>query len=250
MLILAIGDLHIPYRATSLPSKFKKLLTPGKISQVLCLGNSTTTSNETFEYLKQISPDFQQVKGQFDSNSQLPLSLVVTHGSWRIGFTNGFNVVPENDPLSLLTLARQMNVDVLIWGGENGNVEAYGLEGKFFVNPGSATGAMGLGWEDVEDKEVEESTEEPKEQVKEDKVEGEEEAKEEDKEVKDGIKEEVKETKVSHPLEDDVFAEDELYDTVPSFTLLDIQGKNITLYIYTYINGEVKVDKVNYKKDE
>jgi vacuolar protein sorting-associated protein 29 len=254
MLILAIGDLHIPYRTTSLPPKFKKLLSPGKISQVLCLGNSTSSS-ETLDYLKQLSPDFQQVKGQFDSNAQLPTSLVVTHGNWRIGFTNGFSVVPENDSLSLLTLARQMNVDVLIWGGESGKVEAYGLEGKFFVNPGSATGAMGLGWEDVDVEEEEEEAEK------------EEEGQDGSAEKKDGEsdttgdqkandKQEAKDTKPeeneeeSEEEEGEFFQEDELYDTIPSFTLLDIQGKVITLYIYTYINGEVKVDKVSYRKDE
>ena len=38
-----------------------------------------------------------------------------------------------------------MDVDVLLWGGTH-RFEAYEVEGKFFVNPGSATGAMGTGW--------------------------------------------------------------------------------------------------------
>ena len=38
-----------------------------------------------------------------------------------------------------------MDVDVLLWGGTH-RFEAYELEGKFFVNPGSATGAMSVGW--------------------------------------------------------------------------------------------------------
>ena len=38
-----------------------------------------------------------------------------------------------------------MDVDVLLWGGTH-KFEAYELEGKFFVNPGSATGALGTGW--------------------------------------------------------------------------------------------------------
>ncbi len=41
--------------------------------------------------------------------------------------------------------ARQMDVDVLLWGGTH-RFEAYELEGKFFVNPGSGTGAVGTGW--------------------------------------------------------------------------------------------------------
>jgi vacuolar protein sorting-associated protein 29 len=38
-----------------------------------------------------------------------------------------------------------MDCDVLLWGGTH-RFEAYELEGKFFVNPGSATGAISSGW--------------------------------------------------------------------------------------------------------
>ena len=38
-----------------------------------------------------------------------------------------------------------MDVDVLLWGGTH-RFEAYELEGKFFINPGSATGALSTGW--------------------------------------------------------------------------------------------------------
>jgi vacuolar protein sorting-associated protein 29 len=75
----------------------------------------------------------------------LALSKVVTHGSLRIGFTHGHTIVPPGDGDSLLIAARQMDVDVLLWGGTH-KFEAYEMEGKFFVNPGSATGAMTTGW--------------------------------------------------------------------------------------------------------
>ena len=39
MLILCIGDLHIPHRACDLPHQFKELLKPGKIHSILCTGN-------------------------------------------------------------------------------------------------------------------------------------------------------------------------------------------------------------------
>jgi vacuolar protein sorting-associated protein 29 len=49
-----------------------------------------------------------------------------------------------------LIAARQMDVDVLLWAGTH-RFEAYELEGKFFVNPGSATGAMTTGpWPEEE----------------------------------------------------------------------------------------------------
>jgi vacuolar protein sorting-associated protein 29 len=69
------------------------------------------------------------------------LSKVVTHGTLRIGFTHGDSIVPPGDPDALLIAARQMDVDVLCWGGTC-KFEAYEMEGKFFVNPGSATGAV------------------------------------------------------------------------------------------------------------
>ena len=130
--------------------QFKKLLAPGKIGQILCLGN--VTDKETYDFLRGIAPDLQIVKGDFDVEApNLPLSKVVTHGSLRIGFTHGHTIIPPGDSDSLLIAARQMGVDVLFWGGTH-KFEAYELEGKFFVNPGSATGAMTTSWwSDAED---------------------------------------------------------------------------------------------------
>lgn len=79
----------------------------------------------------------------------LALSKVVTHGNLRIGFTNGFNIIPPGDPDSLLIQARQMDVDIFCWGGTS-QFEAYEMEGKFFINPGSATGAVSNLGEDLE----------------------------------------------------------------------------------------------------
>ena len=90
------------------------------------------------------------VRGSFDVDSpNLPLAKVVTHGSLRIGFIHGYTVIPKGDPDALLIEARKMDVDVLLWGGTH-KFEAYELEGKFFINPGSATGADPTGWMDSE----------------------------------------------------------------------------------------------------
>jgi vacuolar protein sorting-associated protein 29 len=64
VLILIIGDLHIPSRAPSVPAKFKKLLVPGKIQQTICTGN--ITDRETYDFLRSVSPDIHIVKGDFD----------------------------------------------------------------------------------------------------------------------------------------------------------------------------------------
>ena len=105
------------------------------------------TDKETYDFLRQIAPDLQMVKGDFDLETpNLALSKVVSHGSLRIGFTHGHTVIPQGDADSLLIAARQMDVDVLLWGGTH-KFEAYELEGKFFINPGSATGAFSTGWQ-------------------------------------------------------------------------------------------------------
>lgn len=173
-LILVIGDLHIPDRALDIPPKvcsltrsarpaaaaaasdpiqtdhppsplkqFKKLLAPGKISQSLCLGN--LTDKPTYEYLRSVSPDLKIVKGRFDVEAtSLPLTQVVAHGSLRIGFLEGFTLV-SNEPDLLLAEASRLDVDVLCWGGTH-RFECFEYMDKFFVNPGSATGAFSTGW--------------------------------------------------------------------------------------------------------
>ena len=55
MLVLVLGDAHIPMRVQSIPDKFKKLLVPDKIQSVICTGN--LCCKEQFDYLKSLSSD-------------------------------------------------------------------------------------------------------------------------------------------------------------------------------------------------
>ena len=64
MLVLVIGDLHVPHRIHDLPAKFKKLLVPGKIQQILCTGN--VCDRETYEYLRTVAADVHVVRGDYD----------------------------------------------------------------------------------------------------------------------------------------------------------------------------------------
>ncbi|KAI1285916.1 Vacuolar protein sorting-associated protein 29 [Halotydeus destructor] len=139
MLVLVIGDTHIPYRTHSLPPKFKKLLVPGRIQHILCTGNLCT--KETYDYLKTLASDVHVVKGDFDEASlNYPDQKVVTVGQFRIGLCHGHQVVPWGDAQSLTLIQRQLDVDILITGHSH-KFEAYELEGHFYINPGSATGA-------------------------------------------------------------------------------------------------------------
>jgi putative phosphoesterase len=76
--------------------------------------------------------------------TSLPLFQIVTHGSLRIGFVEGFTLVSA-EPDLLLAEANRLDVDVLCWGGTH-RFDAFEYMDKFFVNPGSATGAYTTGW--------------------------------------------------------------------------------------------------------
>jgi vacuolar protein sorting-associated protein 29 len=152
MLVLVIGDMHIPHRAHDLPKGFKKMLVPGKIQHILCTGN--LCSKEMYDYLKTIAPDVHLARGEFDDKSIAALqkssttnvnaqgedSVVVTLGQFKVGLTHGHQIVPWGDREALAALQRKLDVDVLIFGHTHTHC-AYEHDGKFFVNPGSATGA-------------------------------------------------------------------------------------------------------------
>ncbi|KAI3623113.1 VPS29 [Malassezia furfur] len=131
MLVLVIGDLLLPYRALDLPAKFRKLLVPGKIQQVVCTGN--VCDKQTHDYLRSLANEIHMVKGDYDE-------LVLQYPPLRIGVVHGHQVIPAGDKAALASLARSMDVDVLL-SGYTHQFEAYAYDGRFFINPGSATGA-------------------------------------------------------------------------------------------------------------
>ncbi|KAG8919354.1 Vacuolar protein sorting-associated protein 29 [Tulasnella sp. 419] len=182
VLVLIIGDLHIPYRTHDLPAKFKKLLVPGKIQQIICTGN--VCDRETLEYLRTVAADINVVKGDYDENPTFPFSQVIQHPSIKIGAIHGHQCVPSGDLESLNSIARQMDVDVLV-SGHTHKFEAAEYQGRFFLNPGSATGA---------------------------------------------------------------WSGSSTTDSTPSFALMDIQGPVVVTYVYSLIEGEVRVEKVEYRK--
>lgn len=293
MLILAIGDLYIPERAIDIPNKFKKLLQPnGKIDKVLCLGN-ITNSNSTLNFLKNISNDFQLIKGEDDIDLTLPQSLVLNCDNLKIGLINGFQIIPKNDPLSLLNHARMMDVDILIYGSTH-KVEAYTLDGKFFINPGTGTGAYSTDHLDKDDrliiskiidnklklntksklnkdKEVEKEEEKGEEKVSKDEtqkvqqpIDDNDKITQSNESKSESTTENNKSEKVDQvdtvdpvkPIEPPTLDElqlhdiDEYMEPFPSFCLLDVKDATCTLYLYTLVDGEVKIDKLVYTKDQ
>ena len=61
-------------------------------------------------------------------------------GQFKIGLCHGHQIVPWGDPESLALLARQLDADIFI-SGHTHKFEAFEAESRFFINPGSVTGA-------------------------------------------------------------------------------------------------------------
>jgi vacuolar protein sorting-associated protein 29 len=269
MLVLVIGDLHLPHRASDLPSKFRKLLVPGKIQQIICTGN--VCDRETLDYLRTIAGDVHVVRGDWDENPYFQNSILLQHGSLRIGVLHGHQIVPAGDVDSQCALARSMDVDILITGHTH-KFDAFEKEQRFFVNPGSATGAWSSVWpiedeqsqqEEVKDTEKsvkkdekesdenkttksdEEESREEADESKSSKVEEKESVeKEAQKDTKADDKETAKQTEQPIPIKEPKPAK----EPIPSFALLDIQGPNVVTYVYQLIEGEVKVEKMEFKQ--
>uniref|UniRef100_A0A0V0HA48 Vacuolar protein sorting-associated protein 29 n=1 Tax=Solanum chacoense TaxID=4108 RepID=A0A0V0HA48_SOLCH len=99
VLVLALGDLHIPHRAADLPAKFKSMLVPGKIQHVICTGNLCI--KEVHDYLKTLCPDLHITRGEYDEDTRYPETKTLTIGQFKLGLCHGHQV----DSPSFCTLA-------------------------------------------------------------------------------------------------------------------------------------------------
>lgn len=140
MIILVIGDLHVPLRSHGIPAVFKENLGRGQIHKILCTGNLCT--KDELEELKAFCPDIQFVRGEFDDDDLPDVEQVVEPiGSFKIGLVSGYSLIPQNDKERLAAKARELDVDILAFGGGH-RAGVFQYNGKLFVNPGSATGAF------------------------------------------------------------------------------------------------------------
>jgi vacuolar protein sorting-associated protein 29 len=137
-LVLVVSDMLIPNRCPDIPEQFKSILIPNKLQYVLSLGNNG--SRESYDWLKSLSNNFNGVKGEYDESS-LPETKVVTIGDFKIGMIHGHQVVPWGDLEALANIQRQLDCDILLSGHTHVNsVMIY--DGKYFINPGSISGAF------------------------------------------------------------------------------------------------------------
>ncbi|EMP40658.1 Vacuolar protein sorting-associated protein 29 [Chelonia mydas] len=105
---------------------------PGQTVTISCARSSGSISGSWNSW-------YQQSPGRAP-NLNYPEQKVVTVGQFKIGLIHGHQVIPWGDTASLALLQRQLDVDILI-SGHTHKFEAFEHENKFYINPGSATGA-------------------------------------------------------------------------------------------------------------
>ncbi len=146
-LLLIMGDVHIPSRIDSIPEEVKEILNAnkGKFTRVICTGDFGTI--ETYEYFKSLLPkskewNFNCVKNDFqETKLSFPDTLTVKSNDYKIGIINGYQIVPWGDLTALSALCKQMECDIIISGFTHLR-GVFHFEGKWFINPGTITGAF------------------------------------------------------------------------------------------------------------
>jgi vacuolar protein sorting-associated protein 29 len=139
-LVLIIGDFYVPFKKPDIPPVFKELLNTDKIKTVLCTGN--VCSDEIVDRLKAIANNVHIVKGDFDTTltSELPESITVQVGHFKVGLIHGHQIVPWGNHEALEDRMRKMDVDILVYGHTHVNEIFQSCTGKYLINPGSVTG--------------------------------------------------------------------------------------------------------------
>lgn len=137
-LVLVVGDMFVPQRSPDIDEQFKAILMPNKLQHVLSLGN--IGSRESYDWLKSLSNDFHSVKGDFDEGD-MPEKKVVQIGEFKIGMIHGHQVLPWGNLESLAGIQRELGCDILLHGHTH-QVDVKVKENKFYINPGSISGAF------------------------------------------------------------------------------------------------------------
>ena len=95
------------------------------------------------DYIQSLAPSNDNahfVRGDFDEVSSLPETKVVVIGTFKIGIIHGHQIVPWGDQESLSAIQRELDCDILI-SGQTHKSDISKYDGKYFINPGSATGS-------------------------------------------------------------------------------------------------------------
>lgn len=114
--MLLLGDFHIPHRAAEISPKYREMITPNKVSTVLCTGNMGC--REVHDWVKTLSGDFHVVKGDFEDEGikDLPEDKLVEVAGLKIGLTHGHQIIPWGDEEALANKAIALGAEVLVSG--------------------------------------------------------------------------------------------------------------------------------------
>ncbi|GAB0488945.1 hypothetical protein MMPV_000158 [Pyropia vietnamensis] len=205
VLVLVIGDFHVPHRVPSLPARFRSLLVAGRIHIVLCTGNLCT--DEMGAYLRSLCPRVYIVRGDMDE-LDLPDRLIVPVGSLTFGVMGtGAASMPPGGGAFAEAMRRDMGVDVLVGGGGHAvRLVAGGSGGGGGGGGGIGGGGVQSGWE------------------------------EERRGAGRGLLVDPGTATGAPRVTDDT-------PPVPTFVLLDVQGYKIIAYTYTLQANDVHVDR-------
>ena len=136
--ILVIGDFHIPRRARDIPKKMKDFLNEQqKFNLVLCTGDLIVSS--MLQKIEKFGP-VKVVMGNMDYQSLDPDRHLIEVEGWNLGVIHGDVVHPRGDVNKLVTVADNLDVDVLISGHTHMDMIQF-KDKKLLLNPGSAVGA-------------------------------------------------------------------------------------------------------------
>lgn len=133
-LVLVLGDLHIPQRASKIPPEFKRMLVPNRMQHVICTGN--LSSQEQYDELRALAPNVHVVAGDFENSATtFPETRIVQVGAFRIGVIHGHQVVPWNSQDALARMRRKLSVDILVCGHTHQNDVTVLDDSYYLINP-------------------------------------------------------------------------------------------------------------------
>ncbi|WVY90527.1 hypothetical protein V8G54_036041 [Vigna mungo] len=250
VLVLALGDLHIPHRAPDLPAKFKSMLVPGKIQHIICTGNLCV--KEIHDYLKTLCPDLHITRGEYDEETKYPETKTLTIGQFKLGLCHGHQFWVQHLSVSIKGLwvgvvvipavchfatADRFNMSRMIYfillRCTCIETETL-LYNAFIYDNESLLMVKVIPWGDLDSLamlqrqlDVDILVTGHTHQFTAYKHEG-------------GV--------VINPGSATGAYSSITYDVNPSFVLMDIDGLRVVVYVYELIDGEVKVDKIDFKK--
>jgi vacuolar protein sorting-associated protein 29 len=137
-LVLVLGDLHIPERASKIAAPFKRMLVPNKMQHVICTGN-IGSSLEQWNEIQQLAPKIHCVSGDWDNDVEnatlFPETCVVQVGQFRIGVIHGHQLIPWGSKEAADRMRRKLRVDILISGHTHQSAVVDENDGFYHINP-------------------------------------------------------------------------------------------------------------------